>query len=143
MTEATHLPRSLAQRFTSLSAPRHCIGCGNTLPPMTPANQPCANCQADFAVYNPATMMTAGQAARVALLVPVITAMVLAGLLTLALVPHLIMVWLDLGPLGLLLYFPALAVGGRIGTWLNANGLHHADQRVQMPAWLLRKPRQR
>ena len=136
---ATHpLPRSLAGRFRGLSAPRRCMGCGGELPALAPRRRPCADCRARFAVHDPNLVLSAWQACQIVVLVP-LAAVGLFGLLgLLAVLPHLIMVALGLGPLGFLLYFPALAAGARLGRWLEANGLRETAQRAQTPARSLR-----
>ncbi|MEQ9642661.1 MAG: hypothetical protein RIM84_21730 [Alphaproteobacteria bacterium] len=132
------MPRSLASRFTSLSAPRRCIGCGDTLSALAPRGRPCGDCRARFAIHDPELVVSAWQACQIVLLVPLVATVLFGGLALLAVLPHLIMVWLGLGPLGFLLYFPVLALGARLGRWLEENGLRETAQRAQTPARSLR-----
>ncbi len=138
MAEAVHPPRSLAHRFSSLSAGRRCIGCGGPLPALAPRGRPCADCRSRFAIHDPQLVVTAWQACQIVLLVPLAAAVLFGTLALLAVLPHLIMVWLGLGPLGFLLYFPVLAIGARIGRWLEDNGWRETNQRAQTPARSLR-----
>ena len=131
-------PRTLAHRFTGFGGPRRCIGCGLELPRMAPLRRPCADCLARFAVHDPATMLNLRQAVQIMLLVPAVAAALFGGIALLAVAPHLIMVWFELGPLGFLLYFPMLAFGARLGRWLEANGWREPAQRTHTPARSLR-----
>jgi hypothetical protein len=132
------LPRTLAHRFQGVSVARRCIGCGGDRPPLTPSRRPCADCRARFAVHDPDVVLNLWQAGQIMVLVPLAAAALFGGLALLAVLPHLIMVWLGLGPLGFLLYFPALAAGARLGRWLEANGLRETPQRAQTPPRSLR-----
>lgn len=131
-------PRTLAHRFQGLSASRRCIGCGGDLPPLAPARRPCADCRSRFAVHDPDLVLSLRQAAQIMVLVPLAACALFGGLALLAVLPHLIMVGLGLGPLGFLLYFPVLAVGARIGRWLEENGLREPSQRAHTPPRSLR-----
>lgn len=130
--------RTLAHRFKGLAHVRRCIGCGGELPPLAPARRPCADCRSRFAVHDPATVIDLWQACQIMLLVPLAAAALFGGLALLAVLPHLIMVWLGLGPLGFLLYFPALACGARLGRWLESKGLRDTAHFAHTPARSLR-----
>lgn len=128
------MPRNLANRFHGLTAAPRCIGCGGPLPALAPRRRPCTDCRARFAIHDPDLEISAWQACQIVVLVPLGAAVLFGTIGLLAVLPHLVMVWLGLGPLGFLLYLPVLALGARIGNWMELNGLRETTYRTQTPA---------
>jgi hypothetical protein len=116
-------PRSLSRYLHSLSAPRNCIGCGRLMPAGWRRARPCADCRERFAIHDPGLEVDAWVALQVVVLAPLIAGSLLLLLFALAVLPHLLMVSLGLGPAALLTYFGVFALGARIGRWMEDHGL--------------------